>query len=196
MTLEELQDVCLQLSMPKFTAKQMAQWIYGKHVHTIDEMTNLSKANREKLDSLFCVGCMAPVETCQSKDGTVKYLFPTEEGKFVETVYIPDGERATLCVSCQVGCKMNCLFCQTGKQGWQGNLSVRDILNQIYSVDQLVALWQSVDLIQDIGCGEVALKTLFARLTEEAVHLAAHLAGDAQRGAIAIRDKDGLNKLA
>ena len=139
MTLEELQDVCLQLSMPKFTAKQMAQWIYGKHVHTIDEMTNLSKANREKLDSLYSVGCMAPVETQKSKDGTVKYLFPTESGKFVETVYIPEGDRATLCVSCQVGCKMNCLFCQTGKQGWQGNLTVRDILNQIYTVDQLIA---------------------------------------------------------
>ena len=139
MTLEELQDVCLQLSMPKFTAKQMAQWIYGKHVHTIGEMTNISKTNREKLDSLFCVGCAAPVETQRSKDGTVKYLFPTEDGKYVETVYIPEGDRATLCVSCQVGCKMNCLFCQTGKQGWQGNLSVRDILNQIYTVDQLIA---------------------------------------------------------
>ena len=139
MTLEELQDVCLQLSMPKFTAKQMAQWIYGKHVRAIDEMTNLSKANREKLDSLFCVGCAEPIETTRSKDGTMKYLFPTESGKFVETVYIPDGDRATLCVSCQVGCKMNCLFCQTGKQGFQGNLTVCDILNQIYTVNQLVA---------------------------------------------------------
>ena len=137
-TLKELQDVCLQLSMPKFTAKQMAQWIYGKHVHSIDEMTNLSKANREKLGSLFCVGCTAPVEVTKSKDGTVKYLFPTESGKWVETVYIPEGERATLCVSCQVGCKMNCLFCQTGKQGFQGNLTVCDILNQIYTVNQLV----------------------------------------------------------
>ena len=117
----------------------MAQWIYGKHVHSIDEMTNLSKVNREKLGSLFCVGCTAPVEVTKSKDGTVKYLFPTESGKWVETVYIPEGERATLCVSCQVGCKMNCLFCQTGKQGFQGNLTVCDILNQIYTVNQLVA---------------------------------------------------------
>ena len=84
MTMEELQDVCLQLSMPKFTAKQMAQWIYGKHVHAVDEMTNLSKGNREKLDSLFCVGYSAPLETSRSVDGTIKYLFPTESGKFVE----------------------------------------------------------------------------------------------------------------
>ena len=102
MTLKELQDVCLQLSMPKFTAKQIAQWMYDKHVYSIDEMTNISKANRERLEEMFCVGCQSPIETSKSADGTVKYLFPTENGKFVETVYIPDGDRATLCVSCQV----------------------------------------------------------------------------------------------
>ena len=139
MTLKELQDVCLQLSMPKFAAKQIVQWIYSKHVGSIDEMTNISKTNRELLNEKFCVGCVPPIETSKSADGTVKYLFPTESNKFVETVYIPDGDRATLCVSCQVGCKMNCLFCQTGKQGWHGNLSTRDILNQIYMVDRIVA---------------------------------------------------------
>ncbi len=139
MNIRELQDICLQLSLPKFAAKQMAQWIYGRHIHEIDEMTNISKANREMLDSLFCVGCSAPADTQRSKDGTVKFLFPTLDGQYVETVYIPDGDRATLCVSCQVGCKMNCLFCQTGKQGWHGDLTVTDILNQIYSVDQIIA---------------------------------------------------------
>lgn len=134
-TLIELQDVCLQLSMPKFTAKQIAQWIYVKHVRSIDDMTNISKANREKLAQSYEVGCSEPVEAMRSVDGTVKYLFRTLSGHFVETVYIPDGDRATLCVSCQVGCKMNCLFCQTGKQGWQGDLEVADILNQIYSVE-------------------------------------------------------------
>lgn len=135
-TLTELQDMCLQLSMPKFTAKQIAQWIYVKHVRSIDEMTNISKANREKLAAHYEVGCSAPIEAMRSVDGTVKYLFRTQNGHFVETVYIPDGDRATLCVSCQVGCKMNCLFCQTGKQGWQGDLEVADILNQIYSVEK------------------------------------------------------------
>lgn len=138
MTMKELQDMCLQLSMPKFTAKQIAQWIYVKHAHEISEMTNISKANREMLDSSFCVGCSSPVETTRSKDGTIKFLFSTSDGKYVETVYIPEDDRATLCVSCQVGCKMNCLFCQTGKQGWNGNLSVTDILNQVYSVDQMI----------------------------------------------------------
>lgn len=138
MTMKELQDMCLQLSMPKFTAKQIAQWIYVKHAHEISEMTNISKANREMLDSSFCVGCSSPVETTRSKDGTIKFLFATSDDKYVETVYIPEADRATLCVSCQVGCKMNCLFCQTGKQGWNGNLSVTDILNQVYSVDQMI----------------------------------------------------------
>jgi len=138
MTIKELQDVCLQLSMPKFTAKQIAQWIYTKRVHSIEEMTNISKQNREKLASAYCIGCSQPIDVQKSTDGTIKYLFSTESGKFVESVYIPDGDRATLCVSCQVGCKMNCLFCQTGKQGWNGDLTVTDILNQIYSTDQLM----------------------------------------------------------
>lgn len=149
-TLTELQDICLQLGMPKFTAKQIAQWIYVKGVRSIDEMTNLSKANREKLDSLFCVGCSNPIETVKSKDGTIKYLFPTLDGKCVETVYIPDGDRATLCVSCQVGCKMNCLFCQTGKQGWNGDLTAADILNQIYSIEH----WDKLTNIVYMGQGE------------------------------------------
>ena len=86
-------------------------------------MTNLSKANREKLKAAYTIGCKKHIDAQYSKDGTIKYLFPTDDGKFVESVYIPDDDRATLCVSSQVGCKMNCLFCQTGKQGFDGNLS-------------------------------------------------------------------------
>ena len=114
----------------------MAKWLYGKHVATIDDMTDLSKANRERLKEHYTIGCMPPAECQRSVDSTVKYLFPTLSGKFVETVYIPDGDRATLCVSSQVGCKMNCLFCQTGKQGFEGNLTAADILNQIYSLPE------------------------------------------------------------
>ena len=132
MTKEELQEVAATLSMPKFTGKQMLEWIYGKVVDGIDGMTNLSKQNREKLKQNYSLGAAQPIETLVSKDGTEKYLFPTADGKFVETVYIPDRERGTLCVSSQVGCKMNCLFCQTGKQGFQGNLTVTDILAQIH----------------------------------------------------------------
>lgn len=136
MTLGELQTVANELGMPKFAAKQIAQWLYKSHVSDIDSMTNLSKTHRAALAEVYEIGNMPPIEAQYSKDGTIKYLFPTGQGKHVETVFIPDGERATLCVSCQVGCKMNCLFCQTGKQGFEGNLSARDIFNQIWSLPQ------------------------------------------------------------
>ena len=114
----------------------LARWLYQQHVTSIDEMTNLSKTNRQLLAEHYTIGCMPPVDAQRSKDGTVKYLFPTADGKQVETVYIPDNDRATLCVSSQVGCKMNCLFCQTGKQGYEGSLTAADILNQIYSLPE------------------------------------------------------------
>lgn len=121
-----------ELSMPRYAAKQMAQWMYQKHVTSVDDMTNLSKAAREALKAHgYEVGAVEPMQMMQSADGTEKYLFPTEDGQAVETVFIPDEERHTLCISTQVGCKMNCLFCQTGKQGFHGNLSVSDILAQV-----------------------------------------------------------------
>ena len=136
MSLQELKDVAKSLGMPAFTGGQMAKWLYAKHASSIDDMTDISKANREKLKGQYAIGCVQPTDRVQSCDGTVKYLYPTASGKFVETVYIPDKDRATLCVSSQVGCKMNCLFCQTGKQGFEVNLTVCDILNQIYSLPE------------------------------------------------------------
>jgi len=136
MTLDELRGVATTLGMPAFAGKQMAEWIYVHHVRSIDEMTNISKRHREQLSRSFHIGCMAHISRQQSVDGTVKYLFPTSNGKAVETVYIPDDDRATLCVSSQVGCKMNCMFCQTGKQGFEGQLTTADILNQVFSLPE------------------------------------------------------------
>lgn len=133
---DELKAEVKMLGMPAFTASQILKWLYTKHVTDIGEMTDISKANRELLASRFVVGGMPPLDCQRSVDGTVKYLFPTANGKFVETVYIPDNDRATLCVSCQVGCKMNCLFCQTGKQGFEDSLTAGDIINQIYSLPE------------------------------------------------------------
>ena len=140
LNLLELKAVAKEFGMPAFTGGQMAKWLYIQHVTTIDEMTNISKNNREKLKAAYTIGCKKHIDAQYSNDGTIKYLFPTDNGKFVETVYIPDDDRATLCVSSQVGCKMNCLFCQTGKQGFEGNLSVADILNQIYSLLEIEKL--------------------------------------------------------
>lgn len=136
-TREELQSLVVGMGMPKFTGGQIAQWIYQKQVRKIDDMSNVSKANREKLNESCVVGCSDPIETVVSKDGTEKYLFKTLEGKIIETVYIPEKERATLCVSSQVGCKMNCAFCATGKLGYEGNLDAADIINQIVTVNSL-----------------------------------------------------------
>lgn len=136
MTLSELKKVAHDMGMPAFAAKQMAEWLYRKHVSSIDDMTNISAKNRALMNERYQVGCSAPVDCQRSVDGTVKYLYRTKEGGYIETVYIPDGDRATLCVSSQVGCRMNCRFCMTGKQGFAGHLTVTDILNQIYSLPE------------------------------------------------------------
>lgn len=135
-TLTELQEVATKLGFPKFTAKQMADWLYKKDVSSIDEMTNLSKKARERLNEKYEFGLTPPTKVQASVDGTKKYLFPTLQQKFVETAMIPEGDRNTVCVSSQVGCKMGCLFCMTGKQGFQGQLSAGEIVNQIKSIEE------------------------------------------------------------
>ncbi len=137
LTCDELTRMAIALGLPKFVGKQMAEWIYGRKVQHTDEMTNLSKAARLKLvENGYAIGALPPADCQRSVDGTVKYLFPTYGGHFVETVFIPDGERGTLCVSCQVGCKMGCAFCMTGRQGFEASLSVAEILNQIFSLPE------------------------------------------------------------
>ena len=135
-TLSELQIIAENLGLPKFAAKQIASWLYVKRVKSIDEMTNLSLKTRDALNESYQVGFSAPVEEMRSIDGTVKYLFKTPQNHFIEAVYIPDKERATLCVSSQVGCKMGCKFCMTGRQGYTASLSANQILNQIFSIPE------------------------------------------------------------
>ena len=135
-TPEELKILANELGMPSFSSRQITEWLYKKQVRTIDEMTNLSLKWREKLKESHVVGCSEYSQVQHSTDGTRKYLFPVSEGKFVETVYIPDKERGTVCISSQVGCKMNCMFCMTGKQKFTSQLSVSEIMNQILSLPE------------------------------------------------------------
>ncbi len=135
-TLSELKEVVNELGFSKFVAKQLADWLYKKKVSSFDEMLNISKKNREILDSKYCVGLFSYTNVQESIDGTKKYLFKTESDKYVEAAYIPSETRYTLCVSSQVGCKMGCLFCMTAKQGFQKNLSAGEILNQMVSIDE------------------------------------------------------------
>ncbi len=136
LTLAELQNVVKNLGMPGFSAKQIASWLYDKKVTSIDDMSNLSLKHRGLLKEIYEVGAEAPMDAMRSVDGTVKYLYRTGEGHFVEAVYIPEKDRATLCVSSQVGCKMNCKFCMTGKQGFAANLTSHQIINQISSLPE------------------------------------------------------------
>jgi len=133
--LTELKAIASELGLPAFTAKQLADWLYKKKVMSIEQMTNISLQNRTKISENFEVGASAPEETMTSSDGTKKYLFKVKNN-YIESVYIPEEDRATLCVSSQIGCKMNCLFCMTGKQGFSGNLSAADMLNQIQSIPE------------------------------------------------------------
>jgi len=144
MTTAELKALAVELGMPAYAGRQIADWLYKYKVKSIDEMTNLSLANRRRLAENCEIGCREPLRVSRSTDGTVKYLFPAGPSRpvqqCVETVFIPEGDHATLCVSSQIGCRMNCLFCQTGKQGFGGQLTAAEILNQVYSlpeVDQL-----------------------------------------------------------
>lgn len=134
MTLAQLQQVAVENGMPLFTAKQMADWLYVKQVDSIDRMTNISLKFRSRLQEQYEVSLQAPAESKASVDGTVKYLFPVQDGRFVEAVYIPDDDRATLCISSQVGCKMGCVFCMTGRQHYTASLTAGEILNQILSL--------------------------------------------------------------
>ena len=135
-TLTELQYLVAELNLPKFTAGQIADWLYRKDISSIEEMSNLSRKARELLGGKFAFGLTSPVKVQESTDGTKKYLFPTVQHKFIETAMIPERERITVCVSSQVGCKMGCLFCFTAKQGFQGQLSAGEILNQVKSIEE------------------------------------------------------------
>ena len=134
-TLQELQDVALSVGLQKFAGKQLAEWLYVRRVSSFDEMTNISLKGREALKAQYVIGRHTPVREAVSIDGTRKYLFAVGE-QFVETVYIPEDDRATLCVSSQAGCKMGCRFCMTGTLGFHGHLSAADILNQVFEIDQ------------------------------------------------------------
>ena len=132
-TLQELQAIAQEVGLPRFAGKQLAEWLYVRRATTFDEMTNISLKGREALKERYTIGRHAPIAEAISKDGTKKYLFQIGE-QFVESVYLPEDDRATLCVSTQAGCKMGCKFCMTGTLGSHGHLAAADILNQIFSI--------------------------------------------------------------
>lgn len=145
----QLSETVKKIGLPKFTAGQIANWLYKNEISSIDEMTNLSKKARELLNENYIFGLEKPINVQTSTDGTKKYLFKAEGG-FIESAYIPEEKRNTLCVSSQVGCKMRCLFCMTGKQGLQAQLTANQILNQVRSIPEFEQLTNIVYM----GMGE------------------------------------------
>jgi 23S rRNA (adenine2503-C2)-methyltransferase len=149
-TLNELIAVTKRIGLPGFAAKQISDWLYKKEIQSIEEMTNLSKKTREMLSGDYEIGLSDPVKVSESSDGTKKYLYKVLDSRYIEAAYIPDNDRATICVSSQAGCKMGCIFCMTGKQGFQGNLSSNEILNQFRSLPE----FRSLTNIVYMGMGE------------------------------------------
>ncbi len=154
-TITELKSICHSLSLPLYTSDQIADWLYKKHADSFDEMTNISKKTRNLLSEYYVLQKQLPVEVKVSEDNTKKYLFQLENNKFIESVFIPDKSRSTLCVSTQVGCGMGCVFCMTGKQGFNGNLTAGEILNQITSIAEREQLTNIVFM----GMGEPLVNT-------------------------------------
>ncbi len=149
-TLATLGRIASDAGLPGYGARQLGDWLYAKSAASFDEMHNLPRRSRQWLSERFVIDTPAPVKVTESRDGTRKYLFPAAGGGFVEAAWIPEGRRATLCLSVQVGCKMGCLFCMTGKQGFQGHLSAGEILNQYRSLPER----ESVTNIVYMGMGE------------------------------------------
>ena len=152
-TVEELQAVALSVGLQKFAGKQLAEWIYVRRVTSFDQMTNISLKGRKALKAHYTIGRYAPVREAVSADGTRKYLFQVGE-QFIEAVYIPEDDRATLCVSTQAGCKMGCRFCMTGTLGFHGHLTSADILNQIFEIDQLAITQHQSPITNLVFMGE------------------------------------------
>lgn len=151
MTLEKLREVCSLCGLPPFAAKQMARWLYVNRATSIDQFTDISLRGRQELKNHgFDIGVESPKIAVESSDGTKKYLFSGAGGRDIEAVMIPDRQRATLCVSSQAGCRMNCAFCMTGRQGFHGNLTAAQIINQVLSVPESNALTNLVFM----GMGE------------------------------------------
>lgn len=154
-TFSEISEIITKLRFPGYTAGQITDWLYKKKVSSIDEMSNLPKSARQHLGAYYYNGLSGPSEYKVSDDGTRKYLFRVRNGKYIEAVFIPEADRNTICLSSQIGCKMGCVFCMTARQGFQGNLSSGEILNQIVSLPESALLTNYVFM----GMGEPLANT-------------------------------------
>lgn len=154
LSFQELKDFISSFGKERYRSIQIMRWLYKEGIHSIDEMTNLSKKFRRELSEISFVSALHPIKVEKSKDGTKKFLFQLEDGNRIESVLISDKKRLTLCLSTQVGCALGCRFCLTGKMGWKRDLMVSEILNQILAVKETLTPPASVTNIVLMGMGE------------------------------------------
>lgn len=140
---DQLQQQCTDWGLPRFRADQIFQWLYQKQIHSVAEMTNLSKQLRTELEEKVYIKSLRPVQEQRSLDGTIKFLFALEDDRKVEAVLIPEffedgvADRLTVCISSQVGCVFGCAFCATGRMGFFRNLSHGEIVDQVVHVNNV-----------------------------------------------------------
>ena len=144
--LDGLVDFCEELGEKRFRATQLFRWIHQRGVSDFDQMTDLAKSLREKLKGCSYIKALPIISEHHSSDGTVKWLFDVGAGNAVESVFIPEDDRGTLCISSQAGCAVGCRFCSTGHQGFSRNLTTGEILAQLWFAEH--------SLRQRFGCTE------------------------------------------
>ena len=160
---EELQDFCISNDLPKFRAIQIWRWIYCFGTQAFEDMKNISKSDREFLNEISYISRLSVSEMHKSKDGTIKWLIKLNDNSEIETVYIPQDDRGTVCLSSQVGCTLNCSFCHTGTQALVRNLTAGEIVGQLMLVMDHLKDWPSgkngrkVTNIVMMGMGEPLL---------------------------------------
>jgi len=153
LTLAELEQYLGSLDLPRFRAVQIFEWLYQKKVCSFQEMTNLPKSLRQLLiDRGVTTGCLTLADQAAASDGTVKYLFELDDHQRVESVFIPETDRNTVCFSTQAGCGMGCVFCATGQTGFIRNLSAAEIIDQILSAGRVSG--KTVNNLVAMGQGE------------------------------------------
>ena len=137
---QELGEFFAELNQPSFRVDQTFKWIHQRGITQFDEMTNLSKSLRSQLNEIATVKVPVIEKDLLSADGTRKWLIRLEDGNCVETVFIPESTRGTLCISSQVGCSLTCSFCATGRQGFNRNLAAGEILSQVWLARNLLRI--------------------------------------------------------
>jgi len=136
--LEGMAVFCEQLGQKRFRATQLFRWIHQKGASDFEQMTDLAKALREKLAVSAHISGLKVVSRHESKDGTIKWLFDVGAGDVIETVFIPEADRGTLCISSQAGCAVGCRFCSTGHQGFSRNLTTGEIISQLWFAEHFL----------------------------------------------------------